>query len=323
MLKSNLSDLSNDNLSPFVALNSAFMESGIVLRVLPNVVLKKPIEIIDLTIKTETPIMRHPRNILVIDEGAEATLIKTHLGCSAKDCFTNAVTDISVGRSGKLRLYTVQNNSQGSVHLSTTNTNIASQASFETFSFTSGGHISRSEMNVNLNGVGADCNVSGTFLMRGQEHCDTTTLIEHVAPETNSREIFKGILDDESRGVFQGKILVHKDAQRINGHQLSKTLLLSNGAEMDAKPELEIYADDVKCSHGATTGQLDETSMFYMRSRGIPEPLARELLMQSFIGDVLNEISNDNVREGILGLVLERLSSNNLAPHTEQKNEGK
>ena len=146
--------------------------------------------------------------------------------------------------------------------------------------------------------------MSGSFLMRGREHCDFTTVIEHVAPDTKSRQVFKGILDDDSRGVFQGRVIVHKDAQKTDGHQLCKTLLLSNNSEMDAKPELEIYADDVKCSHGATTGQIDETSLFYMRSRGIPEALARNLLIQSFIGEGLEEISDTGVKEAVMDHVL-------------------
>jgi Fe-S cluster assembly protein SufD len=141
-------------------------------------------------------------------------------------------------------------------------------------------------------------------MMRGRQHCDNTTIIDHLVPDTSAREVFKGVLDDEARGVFQGKLIVHKDAQRTNGHQLSRALLLSDRAEMDAKPELEIYADDVKCSHGATTGQIDETALFYLRSRGIPEALARNLLIQSFIAEALEEVSDESVREAIAGLVV-------------------
>ena len=140
--------------------------------------------------------------------------------------------------------------------------------------------------------------------MKGREHCDNTTVIEHAVPYTTCSEVFKGILDDESRGVFQGRIVVHKDAQGTDGHQLSNVLLLSDKAEMDAKPELEIYADDVKCSHGATTGQLDETALFYLRSRGIPEALARNLLIQSFVAGALDEIKVDTVREAMMSKVV-------------------
>ena len=143
--------------------------------------------------------------------------------------------------------------------------------------------------------------------MRGSEHCDNTTLIEHLVPDTTCREVFKGVLDDESRAVFQGRIVVHKDAQRSDGHQLCKTLLLSTGAEIDAKPELEIYADDVKCSHGATTGQLDETALFYLRSRGVPEALARNLLVQSFLGEALDEIKSEDVRDALRDKVVHSL----------------
>jgi len=140
--------------------------------------------------------------------------------------------------------------------------------------------------------------------MRGDEHCDNTTVIDHLAPDTTSREVFKGVLDDQSRAVFQGKIVVHKDAQRINGHQLSKALLLSDAAEMDAKPELEIYADDVKCSHGATTGQLDETELFYLRSRGIPEAQARNMLIRSFLAEAVQEINDQDIQEAMIERVM-------------------
>jgi Fe-S cluster assembly protein SufD len=164
--------------------------------------------------------------------------------------------------------------------------------------------LSRNEVLVRLEGPGAHAAVNGGYLMRGNEHCDNTTVIEHLAPNTTSREIFKGVLDDQSRAVFQGRIVVHKDAQKTDGHQLCKTLLLSSGAEIDAKPELEIYADDVKCSHGATTGQIDETALFYLRSRGIPEALARNLLVQSFLGEALEEVLQEDVREALFSKIL-------------------
>ena len=144
-------------------------------------------------------------------------------------------------------------------------------------------------------------------MMRGREHCDNTTVIDHFAPNTKSREVFKGVLDDEASGVFQGRIIVHNEAQGTDGYQLSKSLLLSDNAVMNAKPELEIYADDVKCSHGATTGQLDETSLFYLRSRGVPEALARNLLVQSFLGEALDEISDVAFRDKMLDYIVHRL----------------
>ena len=287
-----------------VALNAAFMESGVVLRVEPGTRVSSPVEIVCLSGLVDKPFIRHPRNLIIVGEEAQITMVTQHGGISGGDYFTNAVTEISLGNSSSLRHYVVQKESRDSIHLSTTNVSLKPKAYYESFSLATGGRISRSETNLRLNGRESSCNVSGAFLMRGREHCDNTTVIEHVAPDTKSRQVFKGILDDESRGVFQGQIIVHKDAQRTDGHQLSKTLLLSDDCEMDAKPELEIYADDVKCSHGATTGLLDESALIYMRSRGIPEALAKNLLIQSFVGDSLEEISELGVKDSMLDHVL-------------------
>jgi Fe-S cluster assembly protein SufD len=239
-----------------------------------------------------------------LEEGSQLTLVKTHAGIDVGGYFTNAVTDIHIGDGATLRHYTVQAENRDAIHLVTANVSVGRDATYEAFSLAIGGRLSRSESTVRLTAEGGHCNLSGAYLMRGREHCDNTTLVEHLSPDATSREVFKGVLDDDSRGVFQGKIIVHKDAQRTDGHQLSKALLLSDRAEMDAKPELEIYADDVKCSHGAATGQLDETSLFYLRSRGIPEALARNLLIQSFMGEALKEISDETVREAMEGRIL-------------------
>jgi len=292
-----LSDLLGDKSAALNALNSAFMDSGLVVHVERDVEVTEPIEVIRLNGKTDTPVIRHPRNVIVVEDGATLTLVKNHSGLDVGGYLTNAVTDVHVGDGATLRHYTVQAESLDALHLANVNVNVGKDATYEAFSLTIGGRLSRMETNVRLTGTGGHCNLSGAYLLRGREHCDNTTVIEHLTPDATSREVFKGVLDDDSRGVFQGKIVVHKDAQRTDGHQLSKALLLSDRAEMDAKPELEIYADDVKCSHGAATGQLDETSLFYLRSRGIPEALARNLLIQSFMGEALEEVSDLVVRE--------------------------
>jgi Fe-S cluster assembly protein SufD len=286
------------------ALNAALMDSGLVVHVKSGVRVSEPIEIIRLNGGTSAPVARHPRNLIVLEDGAEATLVKNHSGIDVGGYLTNAVTDIHVGDRATLRQYTVQAESREAIHLVRANVSVGQDATYEAFSLAIGGRLSRSETSVRLEGRGGHCNLSGAYLMRGREHCDNTTVIEHLTPDATSQEVFKGVLDDDSRGVFQGKIIVHKDAQRTDGHQLSKALLLSDRAEMDAKPELEIYADDVKCSHGAATGQLDETSLFYLRSRGIPDALARNLLIQSFMGEALEEISDQAVRDAMQSRVL-------------------
>jgi Fe-S cluster assembly protein SufD len=289
---------------PFLALNTAMMDTGFVLRVDDGVEVPQPIEVVFIGGLTDGPVAYFPRNLIVLGSGAKATVVKHHVGLGVGAYFANAVTEVDVGEGARFNHYTVQEETRDATHLSTVHARVAKDGTYESFNLSIGGRLSRKEVTVRLEGEGAHTGLNGAYLMRGQEHCDNTTRIDHLAPNTTSREVFKGVLDDESRAVFQGRIVVHKDAQGTDGHQLCKTLLLSTGAEIDAKPELEIYADDVKCSHGATTGQIDETALFYLRSRGVPEALARNLLVQSFIGEALEEISDDDVRQAFTDKVI-------------------
>ncbi|MFQ5764817.1 MAG: Fe-S cluster assembly protein SufD [Rhodospirillales bacterium] len=289
---------------PLFALNTAMMDSGFVLRVEPGVVVEQPIEVVFIGGLTDQPVAYFPRNLMVLGEGAQATVVKHHAGLGVGAYFANAVTEIDVGPGASLRHYEVQAEAREATHLRTVHARVDRDATYDSFTLSIGGRLSRNEDSVRLEGEGAHCGLNGAYLMRGSEHCDNTTVIEHLVPHTTCREVFKGVLDDESRAVFQGRIIVHKDAQKTDGHQLCKTLLLSTGAEIDAKPELEIYADDVKCSHGATTGQMDETALFYLRSRGVPEALARNLLVQSFLGEALDEIASEEVRQAFTDTVI-------------------
>ncbi len=292
---------------PLMALNTALMNSGAIVHVKKNVRVEAPIEIVFVAGLTDAPVAYHPRNLIVMDEGSDATLIKHHAGAGVGAYFANTVTEIHVGDNARLRDYRIQTENLEATHLASQHVRVGRDGTFETFGLAAGGRLCRTETYVRLEGAGAHAGLNGAYLMKGREHCDNTTLVEHLVPHTTCREVFKGVLDDESRGVFQGKIVVHKDAQKTDGQMLSKTLLLSDKAEMDAKPELEIYADDVKCAHGATTGQLDTTALFYLRSRGIPDALARNLLVQSFVAEALDEISHEAVREALTHMVVHRL----------------
>lgn len=292
---------------PLMALNTALMNSGVIVHVKKNVRVESPIEVVFVAGLTDAPVAYHPRNLIVMEDGSDATLVKHHAGSGVGAYFANAVTEIHVGDNARLRDYRIQTENLEATHLGSVHARLGRDATFETFALSAGGRLCRTETYVRLEGAGAHCGINGVYLMKGREHCDNTTLVEHLVPHTSCREVFKGVLDDESRGVFQGKIVVHKDAQKTDGQMLSKTLLLSDKAEMDAKPELEIYADDVKCGHGATTGQLDTTALFYLRSRGIPDALARNLLVQSFVAEALDEISHEAVREALTDMVVHRL----------------
>ena len=293
-----------DQEQPMLALNTALMDSGLIVRIGEGAVVDKPIELVFIAGLTDAPVAYHPRNLVVLEDGSQATIVKHFAGIGTGAYFTNATTEISLGAGAHLRRYRVQEETLDAMHLGSEHIRIGRDATYESFGLSIGGRLSRTEVFARLEGEGGKCRLNGAYLMRGREHCDNTTQIEHLVPNTNCREVFKGVLDDEAHAVFQGRIVVHKDAQRTDGHQLSKALLLSDGAEMDAKPELEIYADDVKCSHGATTGQLDETALFYLRSRGIPDALARNLLIQSFLGEAVNEIESEEVRAAVMDKIV-------------------
>ncbi len=234
------------------------------------------------------------RLIIRVGDNAELTVFEKHEGQG--DYWKNQVTQIVLGRGARLRYCRLLDDSVEAVHTQTMHLKQAQDSLYEGFNLTTGGRLTRNEIIAQIEGPGAHCGLNGIQLQRGQQHADTTMLVEHRAAHCTSSQFLRTVLDDQARGVYQGKVYVHREAQKTDGYQLSNALLLSEGAEMDTKPELEIYADDVKCSHGATTGRLDEEPLFYMRSRGIPEPEARALLIQSFLGEVLEKISDEPVR---------------------------
>ena len=285
---------------PFYHLNSALMQDGFVLRVREGARIEQPIEIVSIAAPTAESLAFHPRNLIVLEPGSEATLVEHHLGLSAGTTFANHVTEFHVDRGAKLHHYKLNAETDAAFHISTLHARVQENAFYDSFTLTVGGQLTRNEPHVKLEGSFADARLNGAYLQRGKQHCDNTTLIEHTVPDTWCREIFKGALSGKSRAVFQGKLHVHPDAQRTDGNQLSRALLLSDECEIDAKPELEIYADDVVCSHGSTAGALDKDALFYLRSRGIPYGAARRLLVESFLAEVVQEMTNDELREAFM-----------------------
>jgi Fe-S cluster assembly protein SufD len=295
---------------PLAALNTAFMQDGMVLFVDAGVVVDKPVHLISIASPSDTPMMLQPRHLVVLGDGAKATLIESHLGASGGAYFNNLVSELNLGERAELNHYTFQEEGPAAVHISATALNLAAWASYGGFVLQSGGLIGRSETRAVLNGSGADCRLDGIFLGAGNQVLDNTTRVDHVAAGCRSRQVYKGVLDGQARGVFQGKILVQPGAQQTDGYQLSRTLLLSPRAEIDTRPELEIYADDVKCSHGATAGELNDEAMFYMMSRGIPEDAARRMLIEAFVGEALSEIRLSQVAEDFSAHVRNWLNTN-------------
>ncbi len=245
----------------------------------------------------EDGVHHQPRLKIVLEEGAQATVIERHSGDGAY--WKNMGTEIVLGANARLNHIRVQNDSIESVHTDMVHITMERDSYLNSFSINMGAKLSRHDIHTAVNGSGAQCQFSGVNLLKEEQHGDSTILMEHVAPHSVSNQFYRTILDDHSHGVFQGKVYVHREAQKTDGYQLANTILLSQGARMNTKPELEIYADDVKCSHGTTTGQLDEEPMFYLRSRGLNEDQARMLLVQAFVDEAIDRIGDGSTRNQI------------------------
>jgi Fe-S cluster assembly protein SufD len=274
---------------PFVALNAAFAGDGFVLVLDDGVALDWPIEIIHLGHAT-SPVSVHTRHAVMAGKYSRASIIESHAG--EGPYWRNAVAMISLDDGAAVQHVTVQNEARKAIHISATRVALAAAARYDAFTLTLGAQLSRADTVATIDGEGAYCGVNGAYLLRGSQEATTATLIDHAAPGSETREVFKGVVEDRSHGVFQGKIRVRREAQKTNAHQLNKNLLLSTRAAVDSKPELEIYADDVKCSHGATVGDLDETAMFYLQTRGLPEAEVRRMLIEAFAVEAIEFVEH-------------------------------
>lgn len=234
---------------------------------------------------------------IVLEDGAELTIVEHQDGEGAY--WKNMTTTIRLGKNAKLNHVRIQNDDKSAVNTNMVHIELDRDAVYDAFTLNTGGKMTRHEIHAVINGENAELSLNGINLLGAGQHGDTTILIEHKAPHCQSNQFYRTILDDDARGVFQGKVHVHKPAQKTDGYQLSNAILLSDKAEMDTKPELEIYADDVKCSHGATTGQLDEEPVFYLRSRGLTEKQARELLIQAFVDEVVDKVADEALQGSI------------------------
>ncbi|MGM0983760.1 MAG: Fe-S cluster assembly protein SufD [Pseudomonadota bacterium] len=294
-----LGRLTGVEFSPFAALNTAFMEEGAVLRLAPGTVVEKPIILQFLSRAGEAPVMSHPRILLEMAGRSQATVIEHHVGEEAAANFTNLVEEIILDRGAILTHYKLQEAALADLHVASIHIEQARDSRYTSFNLNLGGGLVRNDLVAELNGQGAETNFNGLFYGQGRQHVDNHTLVNHNAPHTFSHENYKGILDDRAHGVFNGKVIVKRDSQKIEAEQSNANLLLSDRAEIDTKPELEIYADDVKCAHGATTGQLDEEAVFALRTRGIDKQTARGLLTLAFAGEVLEQVDLDAIAERV------------------------
>ncbi len=289
---------------PLVALNTAFLADGPVLRVARGVAVEEPIELVFVSAGSdEHPTVFHPRTLIVAEAESRAVVVEHHIGLGTGTTLANHVAEVFVGEGASLHHCKVQREHADAFHLSHTAARVAAGGHYDNFILTMGARLSRNEVRSTLDGAHAATHVSGAYMVRGAQHVDTTTLIDHARPDCTSREVYKGAIDDRARAVFQGKIIVRPGAQKTDGYQQNRALLLSDEAEIDAKPELEIYADDVKCSHGATAGELDEDALFYLRARGIDKESARGLLIGAFLAEALEEIAEAGIRDAFQGYV--------------------
>jgi Fe-S cluster assembly protein SufD len=281
-----------------VALNTALMGDGAVIRIAAGSTIERPLHL--LFVASGKPAASFVRSLVVVERGARAMVIESHEGPAGSDYQVNAALELFVGDAAHVDHVKIIGEGADALHVSTLAAAIGAHARFNAFSFTVGGAVVRNQLFLKFDGEGIVAGIRGATLLKGRQHADTTLVINHVAPDCQSREVFKTVLDDEAHGVFQGRIIVRRQAQRTDAKMMMQALLLSERAEADNKPELEIFADDVQCGHGATAGAIDEDLKFYLLARGIPAAEAEALLIQAFLGEAIEGIEHAGLREALL-----------------------
>ncbi|MFQ5570943.1 MAG: Fe-S cluster assembly protein SufD [Rhodothermales bacterium] len=289
----------------FTALNTAFTQDGAFVYVPKNTAVEKPVHIINL-VTTGEDLLLQPRHLFVIESNSHLKLIQTSRTVSQKKTLANSVTEVYVGSRAFVDLYDIQDEHEHGSRVATVQAYQQESSVFRNSTFTLGGEMIRNNVNVLPDAEHCESHLYGLFLGKGSMHIDNHTLVDHARPQCFSNELYKGILDDQSTGVFNGKVLVRLDAQQTNAYQSNKSIALTDEARMFSKPELEIYADDVQCSHGATTGQLDREALFYLRSRGLSMKQARALMLIAFARDVLDHVTIEPLRTMLDALISER-----------------
>lgn len=292
---------------PLADLNTASFHDGVVIHVAAGTVVETPLHLISVGVGVDHAVDFHPRVVVVLEDGAQATLVESHCGVVDQPTLSNGVVEIHLGRGARLRHAKLQDEAPQGWHIASHAVDLAEGAAYHATVLHTGGRLARHEVRVRLRGPHAEARLDGAYVVDGVTHVDDTIVVDHEAPHCTSRQLWKGVLDGQARGVFQGKVRVARAAQKTDAYQLSRALLLSPQAEADAKPELEIYADDVKCGHGSAIGALDDDALFYLTSRGIARPEARRMLIEAFVAEVIDRVEDAAVREAFAGLVRRRL----------------
>jgi Fe-S cluster assembly protein SufD len=309
LIERHFAKLATPESGAFTALNTALARDGAVIRIEAGTVVDKPVHLLFISDASAENTAVHTRNLVFAEKLSQCTIIESYVSVGGDVYFSNTVTEAYVADGARLGHYKLQSESRNAFHVGTAQVHQARDSRYESFSFATGARLSRTNIYTTLAGEAAEAVLNGLYMADGAQHVDHQTRIEHVAPNCPSHELYKGILDGRSHGVFNGKVYVHPEAQKTDGKQSNNNLLLSDQARIDTKPQLEIFADDVKCTHGATVGRLDEVALFYMRSRGIGAAQARRLLTYAFAADVLEKIELEPLKEALEAQVLERFAS--------------
>jgi Fe-S cluster assembly protein SufD len=292
-----------------VALNTAFMGDGAVIRIAADATIEHPLHL--LFVVSDKPAATFVRSLVVIEQGARAMLMESHEGPAGSDYQVNAALELFAGDRAHVDHVKIIGEGADALHVSTLAAAIGAHARFNSFTFTAGGAVVRNQLFLKFDGEGTVAGIRGATLLKGSQHADTTLIADHVARDCQSRDVFKTVLDDEGHGVFQGRIIVRPHAQKTNAKMMTQALLLSERAEADNKPELEIFADDVQCGHGATAGALDDDLKFYLMARGIPPAEAEALLIQAFLGEAIEGIEHAGLREALMESIAKWLRERN------------
>ncbi|MDH5233663.1 MAG: Fe-S cluster assembly protein SufD, partial [Gemmatimonadota bacterium] len=311
-VEQHLGSLAGFDRAAFTALNTAFMQDGIVVRVPKGEVVETPLHVLHIVDGKADGAALHPRLVVVAEPLAQVTLVESFVGLDKASYLMNAVAEVVVGNGARVDHYKVQRESTEAFHVGTVQVTQGRDSIFHSFSYAAGAALSRTNVYTRMTGEGGEARLNGMYMLDGVQHADHQTFVEHLAPSCASRELYKGILDGASHGVFNGKVYVDPIAQKTDGKQTNKALLLSDRARVDTKPQLEIFADDVKCTHGATIGRIDESALFYLQSRGIPVENARALLTYAFAAEALETIEVDALRLELERGVFERFTHTRL-----------
>jgi len=307
LLEQHLTRYARYDENAFSALSAAFLLDGVFVFIPDRTILEEPIQLLFISTAADAEFVSFPRSLIVVGNNSQVSILETHVGLENNVYFSNAVSEVVLGENSVVEYEMVEDESERSFHIGTTQVHQERNSTFTSNAISYGGALVRNNVAAVLDGEGAECTLNGLYVVADEQHVDNHTTIDHAKPHCSSHELYKGILAGKSRGVFNGKILVRKDAQKTDAKQTNKNLVLSNDATIDTKPQLEIFANDVKCTHGATIGQLDEEATFYLRTRGLGLETARDVLTNAFASDVINRIQTPSLRDWLNVNLLIRL----------------